>query len=148
VTFTISLYRSNKDERWIIINSREICLNLLKRVGMSNFKSVATPLSTSEKLSVHEGTPLGTNDATNYRSVVGALQYLTVTRPDIAFPVNKVCQFLHAPTTVHWSAVKRIVGYIKQTTKLGIKIQRSDCTIVSAISDADLTGSIDDRRST
>jgi hypothetical protein len=132
----------------LLLTQEKYVSDLLKRVGMSNFKSVATPLSTSEKLSVHEGTPLGANDATNYRSVVGALQYLTLTRPDIAFPVNKVCQFLHAPTTVHWSAVKRIVGYIKQTTKLGIKIQRSDSAIVSAISDADLTGSIDDRRST
>jgi hypothetical protein len=75
---------------------------------MSNCKPVATPLSTSKKLSLHEGTPLGTSDATNYRSVVGALQYLTLTQPNIAFPVNKVCQFLHAPTTIHWVAIKRI----------------------------------------
>jgi hypothetical protein len=53
-------------------------------------------LSTSEKLSIHEGTPLGEKDATQYRSVVGALQYLTLTRPDIAFSVNKsVSFFMH-----------------------------------------------------
>jgi hypothetical protein len=52
---------------------------------MSNCKPVATPLSTSEKLSLHEGTPLRATDTTNYTSVVGALQYLTLTRPDIAF---------------------------------------------------------------
>jgi hypothetical protein len=54
-----------------------------------------------KKLSLHEGTILGTNDATKYRSMVGALQYLTLIRPDIAFSVNEVCQFLHSPTTVH-----------------------------------------------
>lgn len=68
---------------------------------MSDCKPVTTPMSTSKKLSVHEGEPLGPNDATQYRSVVGALQYLTLTRPDISFSVNKVCQYLHAPTTVH-----------------------------------------------
>jgi hypothetical protein len=46
------------------------------------------------------------NDSTQYRSIVGALQYLTLTRPDISFAVNKVCQFLHSPTTIHWTAVK------------------------------------------
>jgi hypothetical protein len=91
---------------------------------------------------------LGAKDATNYRSVVGALQYLTLTRPDIAFPVNKVCQFLYAPTTVHWTVVKRILRYVKQSSKLGLKIRKSNSTLVSAFSDADWAGSIDDRRST
>jgi hypothetical protein len=85
----------------LLLTQEKYASDLLKRVGMSNCKPVASHLSTSEKLSVHEGTPLGAKDATNYRSVVRALQYLTLTRPDIAFPVNKVCQFLHAPTTVH-----------------------------------------------
>jgi histone deacetylase 1/2 len=76
------------------------------------------------------------------------LQYLTLTRPDIAFSVNKVCQFLHAPTTVHWAAVKRILRYIKQCVQLGLKIQRSDSTLVSAFLDADWAGCVDDRKST
>jgi histone deacetylase 1/2 len=76
---------------------------------MDKSKSVDTPLSPSEKLSLLDGDPLCEADATKYRSVVVALQYLTLTRPDICFAVNKVCQFLHAPTTVHWSAVKRIL---------------------------------------
>jgi hypothetical protein len=37
---------------------------------------------------------------------VGELQYLTLTRPDLSFSVNKVCQYLHAPTTAHWTVVK------------------------------------------
>jgi histone deacetylase 1/2 len=114
---------------------------------MVDCKPVATPLSTSEKLSLHEGSLLGPDDASRYRSIVGALQYLTLTRPDITFSVNKVCQFLHAPTTVHWAAVKRILRYLKQCTELGLKIQNSS-TLVSAFSDADWAGNIDDRRST
>lgn len=122
--------------------------DLLRKVGMMNCKPASTPLLVSEKLSLHEGSLLGPNDATHYRSIVGALQYLTLTRLDIAFSVNKVCQFLHAPTTVHWVAVKRILRYLKQCTKFGLNIHRSGSTLVSGFSDADWAGSVDDRRST
>lgn len=115
---------------------------------MADCKSVSTPLSTSEKLSLHEGSLLGPNDASQYKSIVGALQYLTLTQPDIAFSVNKVCQFLHAPTTIHWAAVKRILRYIKQCVQLGLKIPKSASTLVSAFSDADRAGCVDDRKST
>jgi histone deacetylase 1/2 len=105
-------------------------------------------MSTSEKMSAFVGTPLGPADATNYRSVVGALQYLTLTRPDISFAVHKVCQYLHAPTEIHWSAVKRILRYVKANTKIGLSISRCKSLLVSGFSDADWAGSLDDRRST
>ena len=54
----------------------------------------------------------------------------------------------HAPTSVHWSAVKRILRYIQGTLKLGLKISSSRSTMVSAFSDADWAGCPDDRRST
>jgi histone deacetylase 1/2 len=94
-------------------------------------------MSTSDKLSAHEGDPLGEEDSTRYRSIVGALQYLTLTRPDISFSVNKVCQFLHSPTTLHWTAVKRILRYLKDTSSLGLKFSKSSSMRVSAFSDAD-----------
>jgi histone deacetylase 1/2 len=102
----------------------------------------------SDKLSLTDGEVLRGNDSTNYRSIVGALQYITLTRPDIAFSVNKVCQFLHAPTTVHWTAVKRILRYLRGTISLGLRLSKSSSTIVSAFSDADWAGCPDDRRST
>lgn len=122
--------------------------DLLKRVGMLGCKPMATPLSTSEKLSLHAGEILGPEDATKYRSIVGGLQYLTLTRPDIAFSINKVCQYLHAPTTQHWTAVKRILRYVKATTDIGLKIRRSSSRLISAFSDADWAGCLDDRKST
>jgi hypothetical protein len=73
---------------------------------------------------------------------------LTLTRPDILFSVNKVCQFLHAPTIVHWATVKRILRYVKHTTKLGLKIGKTTSLMVSGFSDADWARSLDDRRST
>lgn len=91
---------------------------MLKRVGIQDCKPVSTPLLVSEKLSAHEDTLLGLNNATQYRSVVGALQYLTLTRPDIAYSVNKVRQFLHAPTLTHWTVVKRILRYVMLSIQL------------------------------
>ena len=111
-------------------------------------KPVKTPLNTTEKLSVTSGTRLGVEDSTRYRSIVGALQYLTLTRPDLSFSFNKVCQFLHSPTTVHWEAVKRILRYVQGTIDLGLKIRKSNSMLVSAFSDADWAGCPDDRRST
>jgi histone deacetylase 1/2 len=62
--------------------------------------------------------------------------------------VNKVCQYLHAPTTEHWTAAKRILRYVKDTIKLGTTFAPSSSTFLSAFSDADWAGDIDDRRST
>jgi histone deacetylase 1/2 len=138
----------SKVRNGILLTQEKYANDILERVGMSQCKPVNSPMSTSEKLSRYEGSILGPKDATNYRSVVGALQYLTLTRPDISFAVNKVCQFLHAPTTVHWAAVKRILRYLKQTTNVGLKIGRSSSLLVSAFSDADWAGCLDDRRST
>ena len=80
--------------------------------------------------------------------MIGALQYLTLTRPDLSFVVNKVCQFLHAPTTLHWTAAKRILRYVKYTVNVGLLFSKSQSTLVSAFTDADWAGSVDDRRST
>ena len=53
------------------------------------------------------------SDPTLYRSVVGALQYSTITRPELSFAVNKVCQFMANPLETHWIAIKRILPYLK-----------------------------------
>lgn len=138
----------NKINNGLMSSQGKYISDLLKRTNMTDCKPVNTPLSTTEKLSVHEGDLLGPHDATHYRSIVGALQYLTLTRPDIAYSVNKVCQFLHAPTTVHWAAIKRILRYLKYTSSLGLKFNRSSSLFVSAFTNADWAGCLDDRRST
>jgi hypothetical protein len=122
--------------------------DVLHRVRMINCKSCTTPLCTSGKLSIGSGELLSSEDATRYRSVVGALQYLTLTRPDLSFSVNKVCQFLHAPTTDHWTTVKRILRYVKHTLRYGLKITKSSSMLVSAFTDSDWASDPDDRRST
>jgi histone deacetylase 1/2 len=88
------------------------------------------------------------DNAFRYRSVVGGLQYLTLTRPDISFAVNKVCQFLSRPTETHWEAVKRILRYFKGTLQVGLQFRRSSSSCISIFTDADWAGCPDDRRST
>ena len=75
----------------LLLSEGRYATDILIRSGMDKAKAVDTPLSVSEKLSVTDGTKLESEDATRYRSLVGALQYLTLTRLDISFSVNKVC---------------------------------------------------------
>jgi histone deacetylase 1/2 len=132
----------------LLLNQDKYVTDLLARVGMHDCTSCPTPLSLNDNLSLTDGTPLGSEDSTCYRSIVGALQYLTLTRSDLAFSVNKVCQFIHAPTTTYWTAVKRMLRYIQGTHNIGITFQKSSSTLLSAYSDADWVGDLDDRRST
>jgi hypothetical protein len=121
----------------IVLTQEEYIGDILRRVGMQDCKVMRTSLLADEKLSLSDGDSLTSDDATNYRSMVGALQYPTLTRPDISFSVNKICQFLHALTTAHWSVVKRILRYLHGTCGLGILIRRSSSLLLSAFSDVD-----------
>jgi histone deacetylase 1/2 len=132
----------------ISLSQQKYSLDLLRRTRMENCKSVTTPMCAQEKLSREHGHSLGDEDAFQYRSTVGALQYLTLTRPDISFAVNKVCQFLSQPTDVHWEVVKRILRYVKGTVDTGLSIRKSASTLISVFTDADWAGCPDDRRST
>jgi histone deacetylase 1/2 len=138
----------HKRPNGLLLTQGKYASDLIRKVGLQHCSTCPTPLSTADKLSLKDGDPLGPEDTTNYRSIVGALKYLTLTRPDISFSVNKVCQYLHAPTTSHWTAVKRILRYIQGTLQLGLTFHRSSSTLLSAFSDADWAGDLDDRCST
>lgn len=73
--------------------------DLLVRTKMFDSKPISTLLPTDHSLKLLDGTSL--IDATKIHQVIGALQYLFFTRPDIAFPMNKLTQFMHCPTTGH-----------------------------------------------
>jgi len=137
-----------RTEQGLVMSQQRYAADVLKRTWMNKSKAIDTPLLVSEKLSVNDGSPLGLEAASNYRSVVSALQYLTLTRPDLAYAVNKVCQYLHAPSTAHWSAVKRILRYVQGTISLGLCFNKSSYMVVSAFTDADWAGCTHDRRST
>ncbi|KAL5538728.1 hypothetical protein UlMin_044451 [Ulmus minor] len=73
--------------------------DLLKRSKMDNAKSLPTPMISNLKLTSSKGDLVP--NATEYRSIVGGLQYVTITRPEIAYCVNKVCQFMQNPLNLH-----------------------------------------------
>ncbi|XP_060959428.1 uncharacterized mitochondrial protein AtMg00810-like [Cannabis sativa] len=83
-----------------------------------------------------------------YRYTFGALQYLTITRPEISFSVSKVCQFMHNPLQVHWIVVKRILRYLSGTMNHGLHLKKPPHTEISSFCDDDWAADVDDRRST
>lgn len=92
--------------------------NVLHRFHMENAKPTKTPCCPSVRLVTYDGVSLF--DPIEYRNMVGALQYLTFTRPDLAFSVHQLCQFLNPPTTTHLEATKCVLRYIHGTLYHGI----------------------------
>ncbi|KAL5549710.1 hypothetical protein UlMin_004941 [Ulmus minor] len=113
---------------------------------MDDANSLPTPMITSLKLTSDVGDPV--DNPHEYRSVVGALQYITITRPEICFSVNKACQFMQNPLDTHWKAVKRILRYLKGTLDDGILLVKSEMLTLTGFSDADWGNDLVDRRST
>ena len=74
---------------------------------MDNAKSLPTPMISSLKLTSSEGDPIP--NATEYKSIVGGLQYVIIIQPEIAYSVNKVCQFMQNPLDLHLKVVKIIL---------------------------------------
>jgi hypothetical protein len=75
----------------IVLTQEKFMMDVLKRVSMSDCEPTRTPLVVDEKLSLVDGDLLSLEDATSYRIIIGALQYLTLTHPDISLSVNKIC---------------------------------------------------------
>jgi histone deacetylase 1/2 len=109
---------------------------------MTNCKPCPTPLPSDTRLSCLDGDPL--SDPSTYCSIVGGLQYLTISRPDISFVVNQMCQFMHNPCSSHLQVVKCILRYINGTVKQGLVFHQSDEFTLRSFSDADWAGSVDD----
>jgi hypothetical protein len=89
--------------------------DLLSRMKMLGAKPYFSPCLAGSKLSKTAGDPLSTTDITEFRWTVGALQYCTMTQPDIAFVVNQLCQHMHNPLSLHWTAAKCVLCYLKGT---------------------------------
>ncbi|WKA04365.1 hypothetical protein VitviT2T_022413 [Vitis vinifera] len=114
---------------------------------MAGAKPASSPCTTGLKLFTHVGEPLTASQITEYRQTVGALQYCTLTRPDITFSVNQLCHHMHCPNSVHWTAAKCVLRYLKGTIDLGLWYTKGEQTL-QAFCDSDWAGNPDDRRST
>nr|XP_017185145.2 uncharacterized protein LOC108172282 [Malus domestica] len=129
----------------LFLSQTKYIQDLLQKTEMLDSKFCDTPCLPYNRLLKDDGELF--NNLTLYRSVMGALQYLTFTRPDIAFFVHQVCQFMQEPMVSHFIVVNRILRYLKGTMKVGMSYSKVDLNLI-AYSDADWTGDPNDRRFT
>ena len=130
----------------IFLSQRKYVPDLLTDTGLLGAKSCETPMDPNVKLVVDEGEIF--SEPEKYRRLVGKLNYLTITRSNIAFSVSVFSQFMTAPTTVHWDALIRIVRYLKGTPGKGIVYGDHGGIQIEGFTDADWAGLLNDRKST
>jgi hypothetical protein len=97
----------------LFLTQRQFALDILERAGLVDCKPVLTPVDMHVKVSVKSRPPVA--DPTHFRSLVRALQYLTFTRPDIAYAVQQICLHMHDPREPHLTAMKRTLRYLQVT---------------------------------
>ena len=127
------------------LSQSHYALTILEKAQMVDCKPMNTPLETKVQVS-SEAEPL--DDPSYFRGLVGALQYLTLTRPDLSYSVNYTSQFMHAPTVAHLKLVRRILRYVKGTINTGLHFTSHTTLDLCAFSDADWAGCPTTRRST
>jgi len=128
-----------------VVSQQKYILDLLKEIGMSGYRPADTPMDPNAKLWGEGSIPIDTG---RYQRLVGKLIYLSHTRPDIAFSVSVVSQFMHSPFDEHLEAVYRILRYLKGNPRKGLLFKKTSERNVSIFTDADWAGSVTDRRST
>ena len=120
-------------------------MDVLKKYGMLGCKPLQLPLDANAKFSPDESKKI--QNVQLYRSIVGSLLYATITRPDIAYTIGVLSQFMHEPTDVHLNACRKVLRYLKGTLNYGLFYAYDDDLSPTGYSDADWAGSPHDRRS-
>lgn len=108
--------------------------NLLEMFGMDQCRSATTPLQQNLKLCSDDGTK--EVDATMYRQSVGSVIYLTTTRPELAYFVSVLSQFMSKPLESHWVAAKSVLRYLCGTINHGILYTDASYIILVGFSDS------------
>ncbi|XP_021854883.2 uncharacterized mitochondrial protein AtMg00810-like [Spinacia oleracea] len=112
----------------LFLCQRKYTLDIITEAGLSGAKPCGFPIEQNHRLSLAEGPLIADPEA--YRCLVGRLVYLAVTRPDLAYSVHVLCQFLQKPRVAHWEAAMRVVRYLKGTPGQGILLRAdSDLTL-------------------
>eukprot|EP00253_Pinus_taeda_P007878 PITA_07878 len=109
----------NRHPKSIFLSQKKYIGDLLNRFGMTKCNPLTAPMEQNLKLTPIDGKEF--EDATKYRQLVGSLNYLTSTRPDILFNVGILSRFVQKPCEGHWFAAKRVLRYLKGTQDFGIK---------------------------
>ncbi|PKU65004.1 Retrovirus-related Pol polyprotein from transposon TNT 1-94 [Dendrobium catenatum] len=128
----------------IHLNQTHYATEVLHKAAMSDCKPVLTPLPTVLPSSDSNDQPFERPEF--YRQIVGSLQYLTLTRPDLLFAVHFLCKYMHQPQLLHFQLLKRVLRYIKGTIQLGLPI-RQDSLHLTSFADSDWASDKIDRKS-
>ena len=135
-----------RSRQGIFLSQRKYVLDLLSEVGLIDCKPADTPMVQNHKLGEHSN-QVPTNKE-RYQKLVGKLIYLSHTRPDIAYAVSVVSQFMHCPSEDHMEAVIRILRYLKSAPGRRLMFSRNNHLNISGYTDADWAGNVTDRKST
>ena len=136
----------NQNSDDIFISQRKYAIDLLNQFNMLNCKPTPTPMNANEKLVVDDGN--GMSSVRYYRSIVGGLNYLSHTRPDIAYAISVVSRFMHGLTKHHLGVAKRILRYVVGTIGFGIWYSNVSNFKLFGFSDSDWAGCLEDIKST
>ena len=135
-----------RNTKGMMLSQSAYAKDILSRMSMQHCKPFSTPMDLKSKLSQDDGDRI--HNPTEYRSISGALQYLTLTRPDIQYAVHQLCLYMHDPRLPHLNALKRVLRYIKWTLDDRLQLYKSNSNTLTAYTDADWAGYPDTRRST
>jgi Reverse transcriptase (RNA-dependent DNA polymerase) len=131
------------DSLGLHLSQTSYLLSILERASLVTIKPCTTPMQSGVSVSKFSGSPL--DNPQLYISIVGALQYTTITRPDLTFTINKASQFMANPTDAHWQLVKRILRYVKGTLSHGLHFTSATDLALHAYCDANWAGCPDGR---
>ncbi|GKB49094.1 retrovirus-related pol polyprotein from transposon TNT 1-94 [Tanacetum coccineum] len=135
----------HQSPRGIFINQAKYAQEILKKHGMTSCDNIGTPMATKPLDADLSGTPV---DQMKYHSMVGALMYLTSSRPDIVHATCYCARYQARPTEKHLREVKRIFWYLKNTINMGLSYPKDIDFNLTAYSDSDHAGCLDKRKST
>nr|GFA51971.1 retrovirus-related Pol polyprotein from transposon TNT 1-94 [Tanacetum cinerariifolium] len=145
MTFFLSL-QVNQSPRGIFINQSIYVLEILKKYGMESCDPVGTLMEIKYKLDLDQnGTPV---DAKKYRSIIGAIMYLTSSRPGIVHATCLCAWYQAKPTEKHLKEVKRIFCYLRRTINMGLWYTKDSGFELTGFSDADYARCKDTFKST
>ena len=128
----------------ILVNQDRYIIDILRRFGMMDCKSMSTPMTLNLKKLCSDESDLV--DPTMYRQLIGSLMYLVNTRPDICFVVSTPSQYMHEPRQIHWVAAKHVLRYLHGIVGYGLRYSADNDMQLVGYTDSDWARSVKDRK--